>query len=184
MEAKARFEIDSPVGRLRLAATDAGLTDLRFGGAGGASGVEASEHPQAGSLAAQRHLDAAAHAIESYFEGERRHFDDLQLAPSGTPFQLRVWRALCEIPYGATESYGGLARRIGQPGASRAVGLANNRNPISILVPCHRVIGADGRLVGYGGGLAAKERLLTLEGALVPDLFSKTSGLVSNSRSA
>ena len=100
--------------------------------------------------------------LRAYFAGELREFE-LPLAPEGTPFQQRVWRALCDIPFGETVSYGELARRIGQPTASRAVGLANGRNPISIVVPCHRVIGADGSLTGYGGGLARKRWLLAHE---------------------
>ncbi len=97
--------------------------------------------------------------LQAYFTGELREFD-LPLAAEGTPFQRRVWRALCDIPYGETISYGELARRIGQPTASRAVGLANGQNPISIVVPCHRVIGANGSLTGYGGGLDRKRWLL------------------------
>ena len=101
--------------------------------------------------------------LAEYFDGTRTGFD-LPLAPSGTAFQLRVWSALRDIPYGTTISYGELARRIGQPSASRAVGLANGRNPISVIVPCHRVIGANGRMAGYGGGIERKEILLVLEG--------------------
>ncbi len=100
--------------------------------------------------------------LQAYFAGELRDFE-LPLAAKGTPFQQRVWRALCAIPYGATISYGELARRIGQPTASRAVGLANGRNPIAIVVPCHRVIGANGSLTGYGGGLERKRWLLAHE---------------------
>lgn len=88
---------------------------------------------------------------------------DLPLAPAGTPFQLAVWRKLCEIPYGTTISYGELARHLGNPNASRAVGLANGANPIPIVIPCHRVIGSNGKLTGYGGGLPIKEKLLALE---------------------
>jgi methylated-DNA-[protein]-cysteine S-methyltransferase len=96
-----------------------------------------------------------------YFEGKLRQFD-LRLAPRGTPFQLQVWRALCDIPYGQTRSYGEIARRIGTPSA-RAVGLANGSNPIAIIIPCHRVIGSNGSLTGYGGGLPIKRALLELE---------------------
>lgn len=110
--------------------------------------------------------DAALHQprtqLQAYFAGELRDFD-LPLAAEGTPFQQRVWRALCDIAYGETISYGELARRIGQPTASRAVGLANGQNPIAIVVPCHRVIGADGSLTGYGGGLERKRWLLAHE---------------------
>jgi methylated-DNA-[protein]-cysteine S-methyltransferase len=110
-----------------------------------------------------RCADARAQ-IEEYFRGARRRFA-LSLRPEGTEFQRRVWEALREIPYGATISYGELAARVGMPKASRAVGQANNKNPIPVVVPCHRVIGADGRLVGYRGGVAIKGRLLDFERA-------------------
>ena len=100
--------------------------------------------------------------MRAYFTGELTEFD-LPLAPTGTPFQSRVWAGLREIPYGVTLTYGELARRIGQPTASRAVGLANGKNPLSIIVPCHRVIGSDGSMTGYGGGLERKRFLLALE---------------------
>ncbi|WP_040685196.1 methylated-DNA--[protein]-cysteine S-methyltransferase [Nocardiopsis halotolerans] len=105
----------------------------------------------------------AVRQLEAYFAGELREFD-LPLAPSGTEWQLRVWAALTTIPFGETASYGQLAKELGQPTASRAVGMANGRNPISIIVPCHRVIGANGSLTGYAGGLERKEFLLGLEG--------------------
>jgi methylated-DNA-[protein]-cysteine S-methyltransferase len=107
-------------------------------------------------------LDAAVRQLREYFAGERRDFD-LPLEPAGTPFQLTVWDALRGIPYAETINYGQLAVRVGNPTASRAVGLANGRNPISIVVPCHRVIGANGSLTGYGGGLDRKRTLLDLE---------------------
>jgi methylated-DNA-[protein]-cysteine S-methyltransferase len=110
--------------------------------------------------------------LASYFSGERTAFD-VPLDLVGTPFQRLVWRALRDIPYGATISYVELARRVGQPTASRAVGLANGRNPVSVIVPCHRVIGANGSLTGYGGGLARKRYLLDLESrqpSLLPSL--------------
>jgi methylated-DNA-[protein]-cysteine S-methyltransferase len=110
-------------------------------------------------------LKAAADHLDAYFAGERTTFD-LPLAPHGSEFQQRVWAALLEIPYGATESYGDLAQRIGSPGAARAVGLANGKNPIGIVIPCHRVVGADGSLTGYGGGLNRKRLLLDLERAV------------------
>jgi methylated-DNA-[protein]-cysteine S-methyltransferase len=100
--------------------------------------------------------------LDEYFAGERTEFD-LPLNPAGTPFQRRVWDALKTIPYGEIRSYGEIAEQIGRPGAARAVGLANGRNPISIVVPCHRVIGASGALTGYGGGLERKQYLLDLE---------------------
>lgn len=101
--------------------------------------------------------------LREYFAGERTTFDALALALEGAQFELRVWGALQDIPYGETVSYGEIARRVGQPGAARAVGLANGRNPIAVIVPCHRVIGANGALVGYGGGLERKRLLLELE---------------------
>lgn len=100
--------------------------------------------------------------LDEYFAGKRRIFT-LPVQPSGTEFQKKVWRALCDIPYGETRSYGQIARAVGNPKACRAVGMANHRNPISIVIPCHRVIGADGSLTGYGGGLRIKETLLELE---------------------
>ncbi len=109
---------------------------------------------------------AAREQLAAYFAGERTAFE-LPVAPTGTPFQREVWQALTEIPYGTTCSYGELAQRIGKPAAVRAVGLANGRNPVSIVVPCHRVVGADGSLTGYGGGIERKRFLLDLErGAL------------------
>ncbi|MDD5307531.1 MAG: methylated-DNA--[protein]-cysteine S-methyltransferase [Deltaproteobacteria bacterium] len=113
--------------------------------------------------------------LRLYFSGKLRTFD-LPLDLRGTPFQLRVWRELCRIPYGETVSYGELARRIGSPKASRAVGMANNKNRIGIVVPCHRVIGADGDLTGYAGGLQLKEMLLKHEGALRSSLPKTVDG--------
>ena len=103
--------------------------------------------------------------MSEYLKGERKEFD-LPLNPKGTDFQKRVWRALCDIPYGEMRSYKQIAKAVGNSKAVRAVGMANNRNPITIVVPCHRVIGADGKLVGYGGGLEMKEFLLRLEKSL------------------
>ena len=145
-------ELDSPVGRLSIGCEDGAITELRFGPAGGPRG----EHPL---------LERCGEELAEYFQGSRRSFT-LPLNPKGTTFQRAVWAALEEIPYGEVRSYGQIAARIGKPRAARAVGMANHRNPISILIPCHRVIGADGRLVGYGGGLWIKERLLALEGVL------------------
>ncbi len=107
-------------------------------------------------------LDEARHQLEAYFAGELHEFD-LPLAPAGSEFQLRVWRELAKIPYGETISYGALATRVGDPTKARAVGAANGRNPLPVIVPCHRVIGADGSLTGFGGGLDRKRRLLELE---------------------
>jgi methylated-DNA-[protein]-cysteine S-methyltransferase len=107
-------------------------------------------------------LKGAVDQLDAFFAGELTTFE-LSLAPSGTAFQMQVWRELTTIPYGKTNSYGQIASRLGHPNASRAVGMANGRNPISIIVPCHRVIGANGSLTGYGGGLPRKEMLLGLE---------------------
>jgi methylated-DNA-[protein]-cysteine S-methyltransferase len=143
--------MESPVGKLLLAADNAGLRKVLFGGEPAAHWRE-----EAAPLA------ETVRQLRAYFAGELHDFD-LPLAPVGTPFQLRVWRELRNIPYGQTISYGELARRVGSPKGSRAVGLANGANPISIVVPCHRVIGSNGKLTGYGGGLPNKERLLALE---------------------
>ncbi len=148
--------MESPVGKLRLAADDAGLRELRFAGGLEAAGVDARRHDGPAPLT------EAIRQLRAYFAAELRTFD-LPLAPQGTPFQLRVWQQLREIPWGETISYGELATRIGNPKASRAVGLANGANPIAIIVPCHRVIGSNGKLTGYGGGLKIKEFLLALE---------------------
>lgn len=152
--------IDTPVGPLRLAADDAGLHEIRF-----CDPDAAPPSPAAGNgSGGEEVLAEAVRQLRAYFAGERRSFD-LPLAPAGSEFQLAVWRGLRDIPYGRTESYGELARRIGRPKAIRAVGAANGANPLPIVVPCHRVIGADGSLTGYGGGLERKRTLLALEGA-------------------
>jgi methylated-DNA-[protein]-cysteine S-methyltransferase len=114
--------------------------------------------------------------LDEYFAGKRTQFD-LPLHPIGTPFQIEVWEALKAIPYGEVRSYGDIAEQIGRPGASRAVGLANGRNPISVIVPCHRVIGASGSLTGYGGGLERKRLLLDLEA----DVAGRTLAVASPS---
>jgi methylated-DNA-[protein]-cysteine S-methyltransferase len=148
--------LESPVGELLACADEASaITGLHF--------VDRSTAaPQSGWAADERPFAELRRQLDAYFTGELRDFD-LDLAPSGTPFQLQVWRALCAIPYGETASYGEVAAAVGQPGAARAVGGANNRNPIAIVVPCHRVIGAGGSLTGYGGGLDRKQWLLELE---------------------
>ena len=110
--------------------------------------------------------------LEEYARGERTDFD-LDLAPDGSPFQHQIWGLLRQIPYGQTRTYGDLAKLVGNPNGSRAVGRANATNPISIVVPCHRVIGSSGALTGYAGGLPMKRKLLELEGVLMPDLFSE-----------
>jgi methylated-DNA-[protein]-cysteine S-methyltransferase len=148
--------MDSPVGVLTLAGRDGVLSHLRMDDQRHAPADQPDWEPDGAAYA------DAVEQLEAYFAGERTEFD-LDLRLEGTPFQREVWSALREIPYGETWSYGQLADRIGKPGAARAVGLANGRNPIGIIVPCHRVIGADGSLTGYGGGLPRKQLLLQLE---------------------
>ena len=153
--------IDSPIGPLRLAADDAGLCLIGFPPARPLA-------PSAGETWSEGRsamLDAAATQLHDYFAGHRRDFD-LPLSARGTQFQRRVWDELRRIPFGRTLSYGELARRIGNASASRAVGAANGRNPLPIVVPCHRVIGSSGALTGFAGGLPIKRFLLRLEGAL------------------
>ncbi|HVZ85524.1 MAG TPA: methylated-DNA--[protein]-cysteine S-methyltransferase [Polyangia bacterium] len=147
----------SPAGRLTLVGSGDHLLGLYFDGDSRAPAAEAD-----GCLRDDLRLRPAVVQMEEYFAGRRTRFD-LSLAPQGTPFQRQVWQALQAIPYGETTSYGELARAIGRPGAFRAVGGANNRNPIAIVIPCHRVIGADGSMTGYGGGLPNKHLLLALE---------------------
>jgi methylated-DNA-[protein]-cysteine S-methyltransferase len=164
--------IPSPVGDL-LAVVDAHarLVELRFASAQGASRDRAElerDHARRGHALdwSPAKLRAVARELERYFTGRSRTFA-LETAPEGTPFQLRVWRELARIPWGTTISYGELARRVGRPLAARAVGRANGSNPIPIVLPCHRVIGASGALTGYGGGMERKEKLLALEGCLL-----------------
>ncbi|MDE2090903.1 MAG: methylated-DNA--[protein]-cysteine S-methyltransferase [Gammaproteobacteria bacterium] len=148
--------IPSPVGELLLAGDATGLWMVGF-----QDGTHPTK-PQPDWQEDPRPFKQAIAQLREYFAGERREFD-LTLAPEGTEFQLKVWSALRTIPYGKTWSYGELARRIRKPKASRAVGAANGQNPIPIIVPCHRVIGADGSLTGFGGGLRIKRLLLELE---------------------
>lgn len=145
-----KLVLPSPVGELTLTEENGALTGLYFGAR---PGGEEGPSPL---------LEEAARQLREYFAGQRQAFS-LPLAPRGTAFQLQVWQALQTIPYGEVRTYGEIARAIGKPKACRAVGMANHNNPISIIVPCHRVVGADGSLTGYGGGLAAKEFLLALE---------------------
>jgi methylated-DNA-[protein]-cysteine S-methyltransferase len=144
--------VDSPLGELLLAGDGDALTALHMG---------ASPRPDWRRDAAT--FREARQQLRSYFAGELREFD-LPLDPRGTAFQRQVWDALRRIPYGATVSYAELAAAVGRPGAARAVGAANGRNPIAVVIPCHRVIGASGALTGYGGGLGRKRLLLDLEG--------------------
>jgi methylated-DNA-[protein]-cysteine S-methyltransferase len=171
-------EIDSPVGPLLVAADEAGVRLIHFQAAHRRSS-EASWQRDPGVF-----RDLAAQLAE-YFGGERRTFD-LRLAPRGTPFQLATWRALSAIPYGETISYEELARRVGRPSASRAVGAANGANPLPIVVPCHRVIGKNGSLTGFGGGLDTKRALLALEGAscVAPRGQLRLAGFQSGQRQA
>lgn len=152
--------VESPVGKLRLFATDAGLRAVLWPQndheqlRAEAEPVERANHPV---------LVRAANQLEEYFSNRRRVFD-VPLDPVGTPFQLQAWSQLRAIPYGTTRTYGEQAAAMGRPTASRAVGAANGRNPLSIFVPCHRVIGANGSLTGFAGGLEIKRFLLALEG--------------------
>ena len=151
--------VDSPVGPLFVAADDAGLRAIEF--CENRHPLKRKDDWREGDNAVLRR---ARRQLDEYFAGKRRAFD-LPLSPAGTEFQRSVWTALATIPYGETISYAELARRIGQPTASRAVGLANGANPLSIIVPCHRVLGRDGSLTGYAGGLQRKQALLRLEAA-------------------
>ena len=153
--------ISSPVGLLTLAGQGDCLTNLVIEGA---AHLPTGRERWVEDTAAFPDVVAQLH---DYFAGKRTGFD-VAPCPAGTSFQKRVWDVLSEIPYGETATYGEIARRIGQPGAARAVGLANGRNPIAVIVPCHRVIGANGALTGYAGGLQAKRALLDLEQARRP----------------
>ena len=156
--------LDTPLGAFWVA-TDAAGAVVRAGfGTRADAGLDADWGSGAPAEAVRQ--------LGAYFAGERTAFE-LPLAPSGTPFQRAVWAALGNVRYGETESYGALARRLGRPRGAQAVGRANGQNPIAVIVPCHRVVGADGALVGYAGGLERKRALLRLEGAAVspPSLF-------------
>lgn len=160
--------VDSPIGRLLLQSDGLALTGLYMDVPGRFVPGQPvpGRSPGAGTWTEDAKggpLPQTVRQLEEYFAGRRRDFD-LPLCLDGTPFQRRVWKVLTGIPYGETMSYGQLAKRIDSPNASRAVGLANGRNPISILVPCHRVIGANGSLTGYGGGVERKRWLLAHEG--------------------
>ena len=157
-----RSVIATPVGPLQLSVDDDGvlleilLPNRRHAGTS-----------QSGTSAARAGARAAARQLDEYFARKRRVFE-LPLDPRGSPFEVRVWRRLSEIPYGATTTYGAIAKEFGLENGARAVGRANGLNPIPIVIPCHRVIGANGALVGFGGGLPLKQTLLELEGALLP----------------
>ena len=150
--APATEYLNTPLGPMRISATESGLTEARF-----------TEEVDQGESSAGNSVTAAAVAqLREYFAGNRRTFD-LPLAAMGTAFRQQVWQALQNIPYGQTCSYSDIAQAIGNPKAVRAVGTSNGANPIAIIVPCHRVVGADGRLTGYAGGLERKQWLLDLE---------------------
>lgn len=162
----------TPIGRLLLVGEPDGADGTRL------AGIYMEQHRHGPVVDPSWAEDAAAFGevarqLDEYFDGLRTTFD-LPLAPAGTPFQRRVWDELTRIPRGTTVTYGELAMRAGHPGAARAVGAAVGRNPISIIVPCHRVVGADGTLTGYAGGVARKAYLLALEGALAADAGSGT----------
>ena len=150
-----RTKVESPIGDILIEGDDGSITKLGRIGAG----YDSDEWVRVDRFAA---IKEAAQQLDAYWAGELFDFE-LPLAPGGTPFQNRVWAALRTIPYGKTASYGDIARKIGSPTASRAVGAANGRNPIAIVVPCHRVIGANGTLTGYAGGLDMKQALLAHE---------------------
>jgi len=157
--------LDTPIGALLAVADGDALARIDFAGSWSPSGIDAAWRRGA------RVLAALEQQLREYFAGGRRDFD-LPLAPRGTPFQREVWSALRGIAYGTTTSYAAIAARIGAPKAVRAVGAANGRNPIPIVIPCHRVIGANGSLTGFGGGLPLKRRLLELEQRALPFALS------------
>ena len=167
METLYYSRLDSPIGPLNLAISEKGLVTLEF---------DCGHFPpkKNKNLLWEKSPEKTkrfTRELDEYFTGKRRRFS-FPLDLRGTPFQVRCWQALLAIPYGETRSYADIARAVGQPQAFRAVGMANNRNPIAIVVPCHRVIASDGTLCGYGGGLDVKRKLLELEGALTRDLVA------------
>ena len=151
--------IKTPVGEMRAAATDRGLCVLLF------PNKETVWPAREGSAGARKHLAETRKALDEYFSGRRKEFSGIALDMRGTDFQRSVWSALLTIPFGETRSYGDIAKQIGNPKAVRAVGLANGQNPVPVIVPCHRVIGANGKLTGFGGGIETKQWLLAHEGA-------------------
>ena len=159
----ARFE--SPLGPVLAIADEVGITHIDFIGAKYERRIEPGwiEDPRASALA------DCVRQLTEYFAGSRTEFD-LPLAPRGSDFQQRVWREIARVPYGETISYGELARRAGAPGQARAAGAATGRNPVGVLIPCHRIVGANGSLTGYAAGLERKRGLLELEGALQKSL--------------
>ena len=163
--------VETPVGPLLTVVDgEGGLVRVWFGDEWAGLGISPAER-DAGRCA------EVARQLREYFTRQRREFD-LRVAPAGSPFQQEVWRQVAAIPYGETRSYGEIAARVGGAAVARAVGLANGANPIPIVIPCHRVVGADGSLVGYGGGLAVKAALLRLEGARLATLSQTSLDLV------
>ncbi len=150
------FYFDSPIGKLLLLGKDGIVEELHF------PNSTKLQTPDKG-LEDEQSFKQVIRQLNEYFQGKRKRFD-LKLSPAGTPFQKSVWQQLQNIPFGQTVSYSFIAEKIGNPKASRAVGMANNKNPIPIIIPCHRVLGKDGSLTGYGGGLDTKRFLLDLEG--------------------
>ena len=153
----------SPLGNILLVGGDQGLTGLHF------QAAAKPAEPPIGSIESPKYFTETIRQLNAYFSGDLKDFT-LRLLPEGSEFQRNVWKALCKIPYGTTISYGELARRIGKPSASRAVGGANGRNPLPIIIPCHRVINGNGQLGGYSCGLEIKKYLLSLE-----DKYSKSA---------
>jgi methylated-DNA-[protein]-cysteine S-methyltransferase len=163
--ADVRYDVvDSPVGELRVAVTDRGLCRISYR----ADGWEDQLARGFGVRVLRAPLDEVRRELDEYFEGARRAFD-LRLDLRVAPFHESVLRELARVPYGSTETYGTLAAKAGRPGAARAVGTVMNRNPIPIVLPCHRIVGANGSLTGYAGGLDVKRRLLQLEGAILSE---------------
>lgn len=171
---KFTYLYQSPVGTLRIVADESSITEIRYESGNIQDSIKSDSTDTSdrtgrhfGLIEEKTPLIAETiHQLDEYFAGTRKQFN-LPLAPEGTEFQKRTWTALQDIPYGATCSYKDIAESIGCGKGCRAVGLANNRNPIVIVIPCHRVIGSNGKLVGYGGGLQVKEQLLRLEGVLL-----------------
>lgn len=166
--------VESPCGPLLCVVDEAGaVVRIEFSGAGGRDSQKVTERlrdrrdPGVEVVEDPARTAEVRRQLEEYFAGRRSEFD-LTLAPAGTPFELEVWEELRKIPFGETRSYGEIAAAVGRPGSARAVGRANGANPIPIVVPCHRVIGANGSLTGFGGGLEAKARLLEIEGRSLP----------------
>lgn len=149
-----QYTYKTPLGPLTLAEENGSLTNCSFG--------TSAKLPQNADIRETKLLKEAWRQLQQYFNGERKTFN-LPLAPQGTAFQQAAWQALLTIPYGQTASYKDMAIKVGNPKACRAIGMANNKNPIGIIIPCHRVIGSNGKLIGYAGGLDIKQKLLSLE---------------------